>query len=159
MSWAPLATEKAAQRNTNPLSARFWRIVNPARKNEGGTSVSYRLQPGENILPHARPSAPLLKRAGFLTRNLWVTPYRPDERFPAGEYPNQNPEEAGVAKWTKADRPIAETDVVLWYTFGTTHIPRVEDWPVMPATSIGFALKPDGFFNGNPALDVPPSND
>ncbi len=153
----PLLSESAAQRNTDPLAARFWRVVNASRRNELGGPVAYRLAPGENILPHARPSAPLLQRAGFLTHNLWVTPYRADERYPAGEYPNQNSTESGLAKWTKADRPLAETDVVLWYTFGTTHIPRVEDWPVMPAASIGFALRPDGFFNRNPALDVAPS--
>ena len=27
----------------------------------------------------------------------------------------------------------------------------------MPVTAIGFHLKPVGFFDGNPALDVPPS--
>jgi len=151
----PMTKELAGQRNTDPLSARFWRVVNPARRNELGGPVGYRLCPGENILPHARQSA-LLKRAGFLTKNLWVTPYRLDERFPAGEYPNQNPEDTGLAKWTKADRDIADTDLVLWYTFGLTHIPRVEDWPVMPVVSIGFSLRPDGFFNSNPALDLPP---
>ena len=151
----PMTTELAGQRGTDPLSARFWRVVNPSRKNELGGPVGYRLCPGENVLPHARQSA-LLKRAGFLTRNLWVTPYRPDERFPAGEYPNQNSADTGLAKWTKADRNIAETDLVLWYTFGLTHIPRVEDWPVMPVSSIGFSLRPDGFFNSNPALDLPP---
>jgi primary-amine oxidase len=147
--------ESAAQRTTDPLSARFWRVVNPSRKNELGGPVGYRLCPGENILPHALQSL-LLKRAGFLTKNLWITPYRSDERFPAGEYPNQNPEDTGLKKWTKADRNIADTDLVLWYTFGLTHIPRIEDWPVMPVSSIGFSLRPDGFFNSNPALDLPP---
>jgi len=40
---------------------------------------------------------------------------------------------------------------------GAHHIPRPEDWPVMPAEYIGFSLKPAGFFDRNPALDVPPS--
>ena len=72
----PMLTEAAAQRNTNPLSARFWRVVNESRKNELGGPVGYRLCPGENVLPHAQPDAAVLKRAGFLTRNLWVTPYQ-----------------------------------------------------------------------------------
>ena len=50
-----------------------------------------------------------------------------------------------------------DTDVVFWYTFGAHHIVRPEDWPVMPVTHIGFKLKPSGFFDGNPALDYPPS--
>jgi primary-amine oxidase len=152
----PMTTESAARRDTNPASARFWRIVNESRKNALGGPVGYRLCPGENVLPHSQPSASLLKRAGFLAKNLWVTPYRPDERFPAGDYPNQSPEDSGLARWTRADRNIAGTDLVVWYTFGQTHIPRIEDWPVMPVGSIGFTLKPDGFFDANPALDVPP---
>jgi primary-amine oxidase len=151
-----MTTESAARRDTNPASARFWRVVNESRKNAMGGPVGYRLCPGENVLPYSLPSAPLLKRAGFLAKNLWVTPYRPDERFPAGEYPNQSAEDSGLARWTRADRNIAGTDLVLWYTFGQTHIPRIEDWPVMPVGSIGFSLKPDGFFDANPALDVPP---
>jgi primary-amine oxidase len=37
------------------------------------------------------------------------------------------------------------------------HLPRPEDYPVMPTAYIGFTLKPFGFFTANPALDVPPS--
>jgi primary-amine oxidase len=51
---------------------------------------------------------------------------------------------------------VVDTDVVLWHTFGVNHIARPEDWPVMPVEYAGFWLKPDGFFDRNPALDVPP---
>ena len=80
----------------------------------------------------------------------------PTERFPAGEYPNQNPGGDGLPRWTKADRDLSDRDLVVWYTFGQTHIPRLEDWPVMPVVSVGFMLRPDGFFDRNPALDLPP---
>jgi primary-amine oxidase len=63
----------------------------------------------------------------------------------------------GLTKWTEQDRPIENTDLVFWYTFGHTHIPRPEDYPVMPTAYIGFLLKPNGFFTMNPANDVPPS--
>jgi primary-amine oxidase len=154
----PLEKESAAKRNTNPLSSRFWRVTNASTKNELGGPVGYRLCPGENVLPYAQPAAAILDRAGFLNNNLWVTPYHPDERYPAGEYPNQNPGGDGLPRWTKTDRDIAATDLVVWYTFGQTHIPRVEDWPVMPVSSVGFLLRPDGFFGANPALDVAPPN-
>ncbi len=45
----------------------------------------------------------------------------------------------------------------MWHTFGTTHFPRPEDWPVMPVEYTGFTLKPVGFFDRNPVLDVPPA--
>jgi len=94
-------------------------------------------------------------RGAFMTRHLWVTPFAAGERFPAGEYPNQHPGGAGLPEWTKADRPIENTDIVLWYTLGSHHIPRPEDWPVMPVERIGFTLQPFGFFDANPSLDVP----
>jgi primary-amine oxidase len=152
----PLLKESQAQRSTDPRASRFWRIINPNRPNGLGRPVAYRLCPGENVLPYALPDAAVLKRAGFLTKNLWVTPFDPAQRFPAGDYPNQSEGGDGLPRWTKADRDIANSDLVVWYTFGTTHVPRVEDWPVMPVHAIGFMLRPDGFFEANPALDVPP---
>jgi primary-amine oxidase len=151
----PLSKELAAQRTVNTPSSRFWRVVNQTKKNEMGGPTAYRFCPGENAPPYALPSAAIMARAGFLTKNFWVTPYQPTERYPAGDYPNQSTGGDGLPKWTKADREIAATDLVVWYTFGHTHIPRVEDWPVMPVSSIGFLLRPDGFFNANPALDLP----
>ncbi len=152
----PLLKEREAQRNTNPGSSRFWRVVNPGRKNGMGQPVAYRLCPGETTLPYAQPGASLLKRATFLTRNLWVTPFDPQERYPAGEFPNQSPGGEGLPRWTAANRDLANRDLVLWYTFGQTHIPRLEDWPVMPVVSVGFMLRPDGFCESNPAIDLPP---
>lgn len=152
-----LAKELQAQRQTNSGTARFWRIVNPEKKNRVGQPVGYRLVPGENCPPFVQPEAAVMSRAGFIAHNLWVTPYVQNERFPAGDYPNQHPTGDGLPKWTAADRPVENTSIVLWYVFGHNHVPRPEDWPVMPVASLGFALKPDGFFDQNPALDVPPS--
>ena len=151
-----LATELQAQRRVNADSARFWRIKSSHRKNKLGRPVAYRLIPGENCPPFVQPDAPIMRRAGFTANHLWVTPYRPEERFAAGDYPNQHPTGDGLPVWTKANRPITDTEVVLWYVFTNNHVPRPEDWPVMPVGSIGFQLKPDGFFDRNPAMDVPP---
>jgi primary-amine oxidase len=50
-----------------------------------------------------------------------------------------------------------DTPIVVWHTFGVSHSPRPEDWPVMPVEYCGFHLMPVGFFDGNPALDLPAS--
>ena len=84
-----------------------------------------------------------------------MTPYQPTERYAAGDYPWQNPGPDGLPRWTQGDRSIDNTDVVVWYVVGAHHVPRVEEWPVMPVTKVGFHLVPDGFFDGNPALDLP----
>ena len=62
--------------------------------------------------------------------------------------------DTGLGEWTKANRSIDNTDVVLWYVFGIHHITRPEDWPVMPVDVVSFWLKPFGFFDRNPSLDV-----
>lgn len=152
-----LASELKAQRSVNSSTARFWRVVNTHRKNRLGQPTAYRLAPGENSPVFAQPDAPILRRAAFARHHLWVTPFAVDERYPTGNYPNQNPGGDGLPKWTAADRPILDADTVLWYVFSHNHVPRVEDWPVMPVASIGFKLSPDGFFERNPALDLPPT--
>jgi primary-amine oxidase len=40
-----------------------------------------------------------------------------------------------------------------------THVPRLEDWPVMPTEYAGFELKPRGFFDRSPVINtaVPPA--
>jgi primary-amine oxidase len=150
-------TESEGRRRLDPASARWWEIVNPSVRHRLGAPVAYRLVPGENAIPFAQPDAPVRRRAGFIDEHLWVTAYDPAERFAAGDYPNQHPGGDGLPAYTSRDRPIADSDIVVWYTFGHHHVPRPEDWPVMPVATIGFSLKPVGFFERNPSLDVPPS--
>jgi primary-amine oxidase len=153
----PLATELQAQRLVDPGRSRTWKIVNPGVRNALGQPVAYKLVPQSTPTLLADPSSSVARRAGFATRNLWVTPYRPAERRAAGDHPNQHTGGDGLPSWTAADRSVAATDVVVWHTFGVTHIPRPEDWPVMPVEYTGFSLVPFGFFDRNPALDVPPT--
>ncbi len=151
-----LASERVAQRTADPLRARYWRIVNPEVTNGLGQPVAYRLIPGSTVLPFADASSSVRRRARFMDNHLWVTAYDPSERFPAGDYPTQSAGGAGLPEWVRADRPLNPAALVVWYTMGSHHIPRPEDWPVMPVERIGFALRPDGFFNQSPALDVAP---
>ncbi len=151
-----LATEKEAQRKVNSSAARFWRVVNPSKKNRLGQPVAYRLVPGENCAPMVQPDAAVMRRAGFISNHLWVTPYNAQQRYAAGEYPNQHPTGDGLPLWTKANRNVEDAELTLWYVFVHNHVPRMEDWPVMPAGMLGFQFKPDGFFERSPAMDVPP---
>ena len=114
--------------------------------------------PSAAFPPLLDPASPAFRRAEVIGHALWVTPYREDERWPCGDFPNLSERDSGLPAWTAADRNIENTDVVLWYVFGIHHITRPEDWPVMPSDIVSFWLKPSGFFDRNPALDVPPSH-
>jgi primary-amine oxidase len=148
--------ESQARRLVSPDTARRFRVENRSRRNRIGDPVAYELVPGENVRPMQQPDSQVRERARFLDHHVWVTPYRPDERYPAGEYPNQSAGGDGLPRWTAGDRNLIDADVVLWYVFGAHHFPRLEDWPVMPVVRCGFQLRPVGFFDRNPALDVPP---
>ncbi|MCU1351991.1 MAG: primary-amine oxidase, partial [Acidimicrobiales bacterium] len=148
--------EQAARRDADPVRSRCWQIVNPTARNGLDQPTSYRLVPGPTPTLLAGDRSSIAARAGFARHNLWVTPATPDERRAAGDHPNQHPGGDGLPRWTKADRSLVDASIVVWHAFGVTHVPRPEDWPVMPVEHCGFRLVPAGFFDANPALDVPP---
>ena len=61
----------------------------------------------------------------------------------------------GCPAYIADDENIDGERLVLWHTFGLTHFPRLEDWPIMPVDTTGFSFAPYGFFDRNPTLDVP----
>jgi primary-amine oxidase len=152
-----LATESAAQRDADPARNRVWHIVNPDRLNHVGRPVGYALVPEGLPTLLSDPESSIARRAAFATRHLWVTRYDPAERYSAGDFVNQHSGGSGLPEYAAADRDIDGQDVVVWHTFGLTHVPRPEDWPIMPVDYTGFKLKPVGFFDRNPTLDVPAS--
>ena len=153
----PLRTEDEGKQDVDWATQRAWKVTNPNRRNKVGSAVAYKLVPDAAVPPMLDPESPVLRRARVLEHTLWVTPFSADERWPSGEFVNQSADDEGLPVWTAANRSIDDTDVVLWYTFGIHHVPRVEDWPIMPVDTVSFWLKPVGFFDHNPALDVAPS--
>jgi primary-amine oxidase len=151
-----LRSEREARRLVNAGASRYWRITNPNVLNRLGQPVAYNLVSGPNLQPFAGPQSSIRQRAAFSDYNLWVTRYHPRERYAGGEYPNQHCGSDGLPAYATADRDIQNTDVVVWYTLQSLHSARVEDWPIIGLSTIGFRLQPNGFFDRNPAMDVPP---
>jgi primary-amine oxidase len=154
----PLRSEADGRQDYDWSVQRAWKVVNDNVRNGLGTPVGYKLVPAASFPPLIDRASPAFQRAEVIGHTLWVTPQRDDERWPCGEFPNLSSRDAGLPRWTAQDRPIENTDVVLWYVFGIHHITRPEDWPVMPVDTVSFWLKPFGFFDRNPALDVPPAH-
>jgi primary-amine oxidase len=152
----PLRTEAEGRQDYDWQTQRGWKVVSTDTANSLGTPVGYKLVPGGSFPALLDRSSAVLRRARVIEHTLWVTPYHPDERWPCGDFPTQSAADSGLPVWTAQNRPIANTDVVLWYVFGIHHITRPEDWPIMPVDTVSFWLKPFGFFDRNPALDVPP---
>ncbi|BBY89530.1 MULTISPECIES: primary-amine oxidase [Mycolicibacterium] len=153
----PLRSEGQGIQDLNFATQRAWKVVNTNVVNGLGTHPSYKLVPTGALPSMFHPESPVFQRATVIGHTLWVTPNSPDERWPAGEFVNQSARDTGIGAWIRANRSIENTDVVLWYVFGIHHITRPEDWPIMPVDVVSFWLKPYGFFDRNPSLDVPAS--
>jgi primary-amine oxidase len=148
-------TELEARRKMDMQAARVWTVTNFSAKNSLGHHPGFILVPGANSLPYLAPESLVRRRAQFINNHFWATRYNPQELYSAGVYPNQSKGGDGLPKYSADNEPLENQDVVVWYTLGITHIPRPEEWSVMPVTHVGFKLIPGGFFSSNPALDVP----
>ena len=151
----PLATESEAIRDNAPHVSRNWKVVNPASKNKWGVPVAYKLLPAASPTMFAQAGSQIALRAAFASHNLWATPFAEDELSAAGPSTVMHAGQGGLAEMTAGNRNIDDCDLVMWHTVALTHVPRPEDWPVMPVEYTGFHLIPVGFFNENPTLDLP----
>jgi primary-amine oxidase len=152
-----LRTEGEAQRVAATDKGRVWAVINTEKTNRMGAHPSYVLYPEGQPTLLAADESSVTARATFATKHLWVSQFSPDELWAAGPVVNQHPGGSGLPGYVGGDRNIDGTDIVVWHTFGLTHFPRLEDWPIMPVDYAGFTLKPHGFFDRNPTLDVPAS--
>ena len=142
-------------RLANGEVGRVWHVINPEKQNRHGFPVGYQLHMPDEPTMMAAEGSSISKRAGFGSKHVWLTQFDENERFPSGTYPNQNPGQGTITQWVEQQRPVDGDDIVLWPSFAMTHFPRPEDWPIMPVDRLGFSMKPYGFFDQNPALDVP----
>ena len=147
--------EREAARDVNLATHRTWAIFNPNRQTRLGHSPAYWIIPHGNAFPFLSPRSPVRHVAGFLDHHFFVTRERAGELFAGGDYPTLSAHYEGLREWVGNNESIANQDIVVWYTVGVTHVPRPEDFPIMPSVSAGFSIVPKGFFDRNPALDVP----
>jgi len=142
--------------------SRTWEMSNTNKLNPySHKPVSYKLVSREvpPLLP--KEGSLVWKRAGFARHAVHVTKYDDSQLHPAGRHVPQTSGEPsqGLPAWISANPSanLDNEDVVLWHTFGLTHFPSPEDFPVMPAEPMTVLLRPRNFFTQNPCLDVPPS--
>lgn len=132
----PLLTTHEAATDSSTETSRFWRIYNPGSIHKiTSKPVGYKLVSPYAHKLMASADSYVWEKAGFARHSVWVTPYTDDleERYPDGRFVfNRNENYTGLHKWAERREALADKDVVLWHVFGITHIPRVEDFPIMP---------------------------
>lgn len=152
-----IGSEADAARDANAATGRTWHILNTEKTGRMGHHPAYALHAEQTPMLLADPASSIAGRAAFTTKQLWVTRYDATERYAAGDFVNQSALGNGLPAYQQADRPLDGEDIVVWHTFGLTHFPRTEDWPIMPTDYAGFTLKPYNFSDASPVMNVPPT--
>lgn len=141
---------------------RVWSITNPHKHHYASKlPVAYKIHTKDWDALLARADSQVGQRAEFAQHSMWISRYDEDQLWPAGKYVPQSRgiAEDSIGPWTKDGHKVEDEDLVLWLTYGATHIPRPEDYPVMPVEHLSVWLKPTNFFNFNPAHDLPQLDD
>ena len=157
--WRLVRREVAVEGSLRPEThggAETWRVENPGVTTRLGAHPGYELRLGHTATSLLSADDFRQRRAAFSAAPLWVTAYDRGELYAAGMYPNQSRGGDGLPAYVARRRSVANADLVLWCTIGFHHVPRPEDWPVLPMMWHSIALVPSGFFDRNPALDPPP---
>ena len=129
-----------------------------SKENRMGNPVSYQIIPyagGTHPVATGAKFAPdewIYHRLSFMDKQLWVTRYHPDERYPEGKFPNRSIHDTGLGQYSKDNESLNDQDDVVWMTTGTTHVARAEEWPIMPTEWVHALLKPWNFFDETPTL-------
>ncbi len=158
MSERNLQQESEAIRDVNLAESRAWMVMNKNQKNSLGMPTSYMLMPSANSIYYPNFQADSHQRGEFATHHFWATRYKANELYAAGDYPNQGKKGRGLPQYTADNESLDNEDLVVWYTYGVTHIPRPEEWPIMTVHPAGFKIMSWGFFDQNPVLNVPKNN-
>lgn len=156
----PTYVERSSYLDCDQSKNRFIKIVNENKINPITMEpVGYKLAPFPSALLMAPEGTVARSRAKYATHHFWVTKHKDQEFYAGGNWTNQSAEETGgCSDAVKRNENVRNDDVVLWHSFGLTHYPRIEDFPIMPMERIVVGLHPYGFFSENPAMDVPTSN-
>ncbi|KAF4444048.1 copper amine oxidase 1 [Fusarium austroafricanum] len=167
---------KASWADSEPRLNRLIKLEHATKRNAvSGRPIGYKLVPPATQMLLADESSVAVARAPFGQHGVWFTGYRDGELWAAGEFTNQSKAEVGgvsdmvkrgdwfvdghgertISNGNKDGKRARRSSPVVWVSFGLTHNPRVEDWPVMPVEIQQIHLRPADFFTSNPALDVP----
>jgi primary-amine oxidase len=138
------------------MGGETWRISNPNEKTGLKFNPSYWIETHHQATSILDAADPPQMRAGFSAQTLWVSKFRPDQKWAAGLYPNLSTKDEGVPDFVAKAESITNDDLVLWYTMGFRHAPRPEDFPILPTFWHEVTLRPAFFFDMDPSMTFNP---
>ncbi|ODV66966.1 peroxisomal copper amine oxidase [Hyphopichia burtonii NRRL Y-1933] len=160
-------TVKDSITNFESKTSRSWDIFNPSSINEySGKPATYKLV--STFCPPllAQEGSLVRKRAPWAANTTQVVPYQDEglgygRLWPSGDHVAQWSGDGprGMREWVgKGTDNVDNTDILFFHTFGITHFPSPEDFPVMPTEIFDLMLRPRHLFKESAALQFRPSN-
>lgn len=149
-------TELEGRYRVSPETPAMYHVMNMNVESGLGHHPSYMIVPHNSVAysPLDTLNDPPMMRNGYIDYTIWNTLEDPTRRYAGGKLAFASSGADSLPNWVKADKPIANADVVTWYTMGFHHVPHMEDWPVMSTMWKGIKLKPFNFFDSNPAATI-----
>ncbi|PLW16667.1 hypothetical protein PCANC_13352 [Puccinia coronata f. sp. avenae] len=148
--------------NYDHSKGRYWSIINPNKLHYASKEpIGYRILCRDQPPMLAKADSMIAKRAPFAKHDIFVTPYVPHQYYPSGKFVpgTMDTPVDSIENWLAIDKSIENEDIVVYVTFGVNHIPTPEQFPVMSTETLTVTLKPSGFFEQNPCLDIPHAKD
>ena len=153
-------TELAAISDIDSSKPTLFRFLSESTKNAVQNPTGYLLMPKDSYVHSLLdPADPPVQRNDYINHQIFITDYDPTELYAGGKYAMQSDGSDTLGKWVQKDRPIVNSDIVAWYTVGFHHVPRAEDWPMMPTHWGEFSIFPYNFFDFNPSISIAPQAD
>lgn len=159
-------TVKDSLTNYESSTGRTWDMFNPKSINPySNKPSSFKLVSTFCPPVLAQEGSLVRKRAPWASTTTQVVPYEDDDYgygrlYPSGDHVCQwsGDGNVGMRKWIgQGTDKVENTDILFFHTFGITHFPAPEDFPIMPTEIFELMLRPRHFFTENPCLDVRPS--
>lgn len=137
-AWTELPRETV--RTGSGASFRSWRVMDSQSNNVLGHPRSYEIVPSGGQGRGASNEA-------FAQGQLYALRYKPQE-FPLSSVDGREMKRALPSYMTA--ETLTDSDVVLYYVMQEHHLPRSEDWPLMPVQWAGFTMMPRDFLDASP---------
>jgi len=151
----PVISEKGGTFQLSATKPKYFHIMNPNEDGYLGYKPGYMLHHGSIAYgPFDFENDPPMMRNRYIENSVWTTEYKPDERYAGGKLAFGSDGSDGLHTYIEDDAQLTNTDLVMWFTAGFHHIPRMEDWPVMSTEWKSVHMMPMNFFPMNPAITI-----
>ena len=140
----------------DPATPSIWEFTKEGEYNSWGVPRGYKIVLAGAIAHQILPDDhPYLGAAGFTKYNVAITQRKETEPRSMSTIDKYDPGNAMVDMTSFIDGDsLLDEDLVAWVSLGVMHLPNAEDIPVITNFGTSIIVKPNNYFDENPAFDL-----